>query len=367
MKSDSRHSLLGTVPIMAALVSCLLVGPWAALAGASRGPSVAELARKAARGEAGAAPAIEALLESYFMRKDLWTLDGPSGSREVARGLGPGGDRARIGWIDPTGGRGGLRLLTLDLGEFLEGDAAAAGYVAYAIVQKAPGGEPALSWYHDSGRKLAEQEGASWHPRSAILLGGAGPDAGVKTLVVEESTGSGAGVEGLLVFDEREGVWRASGRIAPPAGARLAALGESGALFLAGREPSKGVLTGAPPGLFRALLWYERAEGAFASQPVAAPLPEAVTAAELLIKAVRTGDRDEARRRCVSPDVLEAMLYFSPEWKGGGRVVKADALSVEFVYEERDRPTLRILLKFENRSGALLLASATGRAEKDGP
>ena len=352
---------------MAALVFFLLACQWPALAGTPRGPSIEEIARKAARGEAGAAAAIEALLEPYFMRKDLWTIDGPSGAREAVRLLGAGGDRARITWIDPSGGRESLRLLSLDLGAFLEADAAAAGYVAYAIVQKAPGGGPALSWYHDGGRKLAEQEGASWHPRSAILLGGGGPDAGVRTLVVEESTGSGARVEGLLVFDERAGTWLASRRIAPPAGARLAALGESGAFFLTGREPSKGVLTGAPPELFRALLWYERAAGEFATHPVAAPLPEAVTAAELLIKAVRTGDRDEARKRCVSPDVLEAMLYFSPEWKGGGRVVKADALSVEFVYEERDRPTLRILFTFENRSGALLLVSATGRAEKSGP
>ena len=81
--------------------------------------------------------------------------------------------------------------------------------------------------------------------------------------------------------------------------------------------------------------------------------------------AVRRGDKNEARRLCVSPDVVDAMLYFSPGWKGGGRIVQATATTLEIVYEEIERPTLRILFTYQNRAGALLLASATGRAEKD--
>ena len=95
-------------------------------------------------------------------------------------------------------------------------------------------------------------------------------------------------------------------------------------------------------------------------------MPEVVTATETLIAAVRRGDKELARRLCVSSDVLEAMLYFSPGWKGGGRVVHATPTALEIVYEEFERPTLRIEFVYQNRAGSLLLSSITGKADEKG-
>jgi hypothetical protein len=96
---------------------------------------------------------------------------------------------------------------------------------------------------------------------------------------------------------------------------------------------------------------------------VAAAIPEVVSAAEGILASLRRGDKEGAARQCVSSDVVDQLLYFTPGWKGTGKVIRAGARELEFVYTEADRPTLRITMNFQNRAGVLLLASATGRAE----
>ena len=129
------------------------------------------------------------------------------------------------------------------------------------------------------------------------------------------------------------------------------------------RPPPKGVLTGAPANLFRSLILYERTGEGFSADPVTAPVQDVVTITEAILAALRRHDKSEASRMALSPDVIDQMLYFTPDWSGGGRIVKAGPRSLEFVYEERERPTLRIELAFKNDDGVLKLASATGHAE----
>ena len=333
----------------------------------------AGVVRAAGGGDASAQQGIESRLDGLFARKDLIALDPARARSEVAHLLAVEGPAPEIGWWPLEDPQGSMRLLTVDFSAAAAGSAESSrGYVAYAVaaLSSPPGeaGAPAsVHWYHDTGRKMEEQGGSAWHPVGATLLGapsgaGAGP-----SIAIMEAVHPGAAPCGLLLLERQNRQWVAARRIAAVAGrsdARLIGVGPEGAVFLAGGEPSRGVLSGAPREIFRALFYFERRAGSFADQPATAVLPDVVTAAEALIAAVKRGDKPGAAKLCKSPDVLEAMLYFSPEWKGGGRILAADAGRVEFVYEERGRPTLRIEFRFESSAGSLLLSSVTGRDEK---
>ena len=297
-------------------------------------------------------------------------LDEVSGAREAARVLGPGATLPAIRWLPLSSGSEAMRLLTIDFGMMAEPSGAAGpGYVAYAILERSgDGGQvPKVSWYHDLGRKLDEQKGAPWSPLGAQLLGSEEESgAGGRSLVVEAAPRGSSSATGLLVLEAKGGAWSAARRIAPGGGARLLGLGPEGVVFIADREPAKGVLAGAPAGTFRALVFHGRQNGVFAKEPVVASIPDVVTATETLIATLRRGDKEGAKRLCASPDVVEAMLYFSPGWKGGGRIVRVGPTTLEILYEETDRPSLRLELTYENRAGVLVLSSATGRAAVEG-
>jgi len=322
------------------------------------------IAKRALAGDAGAGAELEAAVEPLFDRKDLLALDESAGGREAARLLGL--PEPSVRWNVLPGG-GGLRVLIVDLGRAATGTGGGGsgiGYVAYGIVEAGSGSAAKVSWYHDAGRKLAEQGGRAWHPVAVRAVGAGGSEG--RALAVEEATDPAApDARGVLVLEQKGGEWAATRRLAPAGDARLIGVGPQGAVFIAGREAPKGVLSGAPPSLFRSLVFFERTADGFAPEPAAAPLADVVTATETLLAALRRGDKDEARRLCASPDVLEQMLYFSPGWKGGGRVVQATPTTLECVYEEIERPALRLVLTYQNRGGVLILASATGRAEKD--
>lgn len=335
----------------------LPLGSAAATAAPPAGHAAEEVVRRAESGDAAATSDLESLLEPFFARKDLWTLSEEGAAREAGKLLGSGGGNGTIHWWALDAGEAPLRLLTLDF----KGQGSK-GYTAYAVIERGRTGDPSVSWYHDLGRKIAEQGGVWWHPLSARLLPGT-PGGGPSTLLVEASSGSTGPVAGLLVFERRGDDWQASRRIAPPPGARFLGAGPLGAVFVTDRPPPKGVLSGAPAGLFQSLILYERSADGFAADSVTAPLQDVVTITEAILAALRRHDKSEASRMAVSPDVIEQMLYFTPDWSGGGRIVKAGPRSLEIVYEERERPSLRIELAFKNEDGVLKLASATGHAE----
>ena len=338
------------------------VGMAVAVAAVEAAPKSADgpaIARRALAGDAAAGQDLETAVEPLFDRKDLLALDETAGAREAARLLGL--PEASVRWYLPGGG--GLRVLTVDLGAASGSATGGGGYVAYGIVEAGSGSAARVSWYHDAGRKVADQGGRAWHPIGIRLLA-SGSDG--RALAVEEAVELGASdARGVLVLEQKGGEWTATRRLAPGADARLVGVGPGGAVFIAGRDAPKGVLSGAPPSLFRALVLYDRTPSGFAAEPTSAAVPDVVTATETLLSVLRRGDKDEARRLCASPDVLDAMLYFSPSWKGGGRVVQATPTTLEIVYEEIERPTLRITFTYQSRGGSLQLASVTGRAEKD--
>lgn len=337
-------------------------------------PTGQDLVRSAAAGDPSAFAAIEARLAPLFDKKDLAGLSEAVASREAIQLLGVEAAPPAVLWSQFHDPGHGTSLLAIDFsGSSWKPLLNAGSYVLYAIVEELPGSSSkrpasAVAWYHDCGRKLTEQGGEPWHPRSALALGG-GAGQERRSIVVSESQRPGAPPSGLLVFDsEQGGGWSASRRISPAsaglAGAHLVAVGEGGGVFFVPREPPKGVLTGAPADLFRSAVLFERRAGAFADEPVIAPLPDPVTAAEALLASVRRGDKQAAAGLCRSPDVLESMLYFSPGWTGGGRIVGVSGLKVEFQYAEQGRPPLRIEFAFTNDAGRLLLSAVTGRQEE---
>lgn len=333
--------------------------------------AVEEIVQRAIAGDEAAPAEIESRLEPLFQRKDLFSMHEARVAEEVARLLGPSGVRPLYRRLPRPLLHSGLLAIDFD-GIVGDGAPGSRGYVAYAFVEAPATGDArsqkaSVTWYHDLGRRLDEQGGVSWHPSSVVVVddpGRASPPA----LVVLESARPGSETVGLLVFSPAGEGWKLSQRITPGSeirSPRYIGVGSGGAVFTARRGPPKGVLTGAPADLFLASVIYERVGEGFASQPIVAPIPDVVSAAEDLIAAVRSGSKERAVRLCRSPDVLESMLYFSPEWKGGGRVIRASGSTLEFVYEERGRPTLRIEFGFQNASGTLLLASATGRLEEE--
>jgi hypothetical protein len=348
----------------------LFLAAWAMASASEKPPSLEEWVRAASKGDAVGIERIESRLEPLFARKDYSALGDAEVQAEVGRLLGaPDAGRAVMRFHIPGRPRG-WSLLTIDLGEATKGiGAAGRGYVAYAILEEgakaaAKGDQPAVSWYHDTGSKIEAQGGVAWHPVSAFAVEGG---EGTPILAALESAQAGGAVAGALLFARAGEGWRVVQRLAPGSGlqdARFVAAGAGGVVFSARREPAKGVLSGAPPETFRALLFYERAGQGYTDDPSIAPIPDPVSAAENLIGAVRSSDKERAAKLCRSPDVLESMLYFSPEWKVGGRVIKVSGSSVEFTYEERGRPTLRVTFEFKNVAGTLLLASATGRLEE---
>lgn len=358
-------SLQGIVRRAAPVVAAGMVA-LGAVAGAGAAPKTADgpgIARRALSGDAAAGSDLEKAIEPLFDRKDLLALDDASGAREASRLLGL--PETAVRWYVLPGAGGGLRVLTVDLGAAAAGPSgdSRSGYVAYGIVEAGSGSAARVSWYHDAGRKLAEQGGRAWHPVGihALTSGGEG-----KVLAVEAAAEAGASeARGVLVLEQKGGEWTATRRLSAGGEARLIAVGAGGAVFLGAGAAPKGVLSGAPASTFRALVFYDRTAGGFAADPIAAAIPDVVTATETLLAVVRRGDKDGARRLCTSADVLDAMLYFSPGWKGGGRVVQATPTTLEIVYEEIERPTLRVTFTYQNRGGVLLLASVTGRAEND--
>lgn len=328
--------------------------------------SVAAAATRVAAGDASATGTVEDALAPLLARKDLWTLDAPAAVAEIARRIGPAVAPQSITWHAAVGGEGPMRLVTIDFASAVASGAGPKGYVAYAVIERSGKGEPSITWYHDTGKKVAEQAGAVWHPVALTVLDPGGTSRSAALAIHEAGAPAGPPL-GVLILSKQGGAWSAARRLAPGAGAELIAVGPAGAVFTMPRTQAAGVLTGAPASLFRSLAWYPRTDGAFANDPVLAAIPDPVTAAEGLIAALRASDLARAKSLCAAPEAIEAMQYFSPTWTGGGRIVRADARTVEFVYEERERPTLRIELAFENRSGVLLLANATGRAEPGKP
>lgn len=348
-----------------AAVIGVALGGWGLTDSAVAAPKTADgpgIARRALAGDAAAGADLETAVEPLFDRKDLLTLDEPSGSREAARLIGL--PDSTVHWYVLPGSVG-LRVLTVDLGAAASTPSAGgSGYVAYGIVEAGSGSAAKVSWYHDAGRKLAEQGGRAWHPVAVRSLAAGGSEE--RALAVEAATEAGSSdARGVLLLEQKGGEWTATRRLAPAGDARLIGVGTRGAVFVAAREPPKGVLSGAPSSLFRSLVFYERTAAGFAPEPAAAPLTDVVTATEAVLAALRRGDKDEARRLCASQDVIDQMLYFSPGWKGGGRVVQATPTTLEVAYEEIERPALRLTFTYQNRGGALLLVSVTGRAEKD--
>lgn len=339
----------------------LLPGDAAARAAEPRAGGAGEIARKAAAGDAAAAAGLEPLLDPLFARKDLWTLDPDGAAREAARLLGAEASGAAIRWFRLDQDSTPMRLLTVDFVGSADAAPATSSYTAYAVVERTRSGDPGVSWYHDVGRRVGEQGGLPWHPVGARSLPAAA--GGPATILVEASTVGTGPAAGLIVLDRRGGDWQAARRISPPAGASLVGAGPLGAVFVADRVRPAGVLTGAPAGSSRSLILYDRGVDGFAAEPMMAPVEDVISAAEALIAALKRGDKEAAARMCVSPDVVEQMLYFTPDWTGGGRIVKAGRSSLEIVYEERERPSLRLELSFRYEGGALKLASAAGRAE----
>lgn len=355
---NARRSALITAVAAASLGAWLMAVSALGAAKTADGPGIA---KRALAGDAVAGADLEAAVEPLFDRKDLLALDEAAGSHEAARILGL--LEASVRWYVLPGG-GGLRVLTVDLGAAAGSQGGGSGYVAYGIVEAGQGSAAKVSWYHDAGRKLAEQGGRAWHPIGMHALG-SGVSEG-RALAVEEATEAGsADARGVLVLEQKGGEWAATRRLAPAGEARLIGVGPQGAAFVAPRPAPKGVFSGASPSLFRAIMFFERTSSGFAPEPAAAALPDVVTATETVVATLRRGDKDEARRLCVSPDVVDQMLYFSPGWKGGGRVVQATPTTLEVAYEEIERPALRLVFTYQNRGGALVLASVTGRAEKD--
>jgi len=335
-----------------------------------------DLLRRLAAGEPAAGASLESRLAPLFERKDLFGLGEETVAQEVRRALGGGtAPAAAVLWRALTSGATNARLLTVEVPRTAAPTEPGPGvWVSYAIVEEASHASSkaptaAVAWYHDPGRHLEEQGGEAWHPVAATLLGGSGGAAGGPTIAVLEAAKSAGEARGVLLFEPAPGGgWTAARRIAAPAGlqdARLIGVGEGGVVLTARREPPKGMISGAPPDLFHALVLFERRSGKILAEPVVSALPDPVSAAEALLAALRRDDREGALRLCRSKDVLESLLYFSPSWKGGGRVVSATDRKLEMVYEEQGRPSLRLELAFVTPGGGgLLLDSATGRLEQ---
>jgi len=354
--------------ILAALIVAMLAAwltPWTVSEGApsARAGGGPDLLRRASMGDEGALREIETRLDPLFARKDLWTLGAAEVRRESARLLGVAPGEDLIGWASPAGATDAIRTLTLDFGEML-GASPGPAFVSYGVVDRSAASEVRVSWYHDLGKRLSEQGNRGWHPVDVTFIS-ARSGAGGRSLLFSEAARPAGPAVGILVLQEREGTWSAGARLAPAADARLVAIGPGGAVFEAPRDPPAGVLSGAPAGMFRSLVVYELTGGLLQTEPLTAPVPDPVSAAEALLESLREGDLEGVRRRCASPDVLGALQYFSPGWKGGGRVVSASRTDLEFVYEERGRPTLRLHFRFVRGAGSLLLESATGRSESE--